>query len=82
MGRRQVLDFWAISGAELAELGDCGDSREQNSCNISFVTSLGDWVDGDYSLQNIVTILESLFVPGAVLSDLNTFFFSFIPLNL
>lgn len=77
-----MLDFWDISGAELAELGDCGNSREQNSGNISVVTSLGDWVDGDYLLQNIVIILESLFMLAAVLSDLNTFFFSFIPLNL
>lgn len=76
-----MLDFWDISGAKLAELDDCGNSREQNSGNISVVTSLGDWVDGDYLLQNIV-IIESLFMLGAVLSDLNTFFFSFIPLIL
>lgn len=72
--RRQGLDFWDISGAELVELDDCGNSREQNSRNISVFTNLGDWVDGDCLLQNTITILESLFVPGAGLSDLNILF--------
>lgn len=46
----EVRDEWDISGTELAELSDCGNSREHNSGNISVVTSLGYWVDGDYLL--------------------------------
>lgn len=65
----------------MAQLRAYDTYKGQNGCNVFVAFSLGGWVDDDYFLKNVVTIFESLFVPGAVLGDLNASFKEFIPVN-